>query len=659
MKFIKNKYIETLYDSPLDEYIERYRDFIKNPDERQEQFAKDVFNLVMNNADTSHVTAIAARCGIGKSKIIQSLISYCTQNINFDFRYRDCIGMVIVTDSLERLDGYQEDAKNIEASIWGITDYKKHSQHCAYISSTDEKPIVDQLIASRYKPIVLITTQRYFSMNDEQREMLFSFQLDKDKKNRMRREIVIFDEKPYFFDTKNLTIKNFALCSAALQDGIPCDDTNKDWILHEYWSYRDKMENLLRDKEKRKENVDRFYWKDVNTKNLTSNDNRFFDLIQKHKKSICKIYQDAFTDLQCFKSLMTDGGFFVTQKKQRQQDYQTYFEIYQDNREKFYLGQDKAKFFILDATADIDPDYQCDYVDVIDFSHYNIGLNLKIVQLDVNTSKSQLANHNVDASNIITAICQTIKEHNKFGFGGMLVATYSDIEENFKSNNIRTGHFGNLKGSNSYIDIPKMAHVGLNRYSDFAYFIKYISKHPQTLKQMKSMNEAESRKFIKNMIKLDRGLFVNKDMNEIMLRSILADFEQNIFRTAIRNYNNNKSVCVWTYWNCNTYDALNQMIEDRYSKYGATVEFMGVPFKVEKLKISKRKPAKQKEMTNPQKILDWYNKQPKGREFKISNMLSEISLDNKQYQKAKDNNSVIKNIFDKCRTEKQGYYKVS
>lgn len=205
-------------------FIERYKDFFENPAPQQLQFARDMFHLIATNTDTSKLTVIPARCGIGKSLFIRALISYFCTFDTYDYR------------------------------------------------------------------------------------------------------------------------------------------EDKDWLIQEYHAFRDKMTSLLREKEKTSSNVDRFYWRDHYTSNITSNDERFFELLEKYKKPICKQYVNAITDFNIFKSIMIDGAFFTTTKNARLQDYETYFQIFKDNKNKFYLGENKVKCFVFDATADVDPDYHLDYV---------------------------------------------------------------------------------------------------------------------------------------------------------------------------------------------------------------------------------------------------------------------------------------------------------
>ncbi len=247
LKFSKN------FDSLSDAYVERYRDFMKNPAPLQEQFAKDMLDLILNDVDTNCITVIPGRCGISKSIFVQSIISFFLRGADYKFRYDGTIKLIIITDMMRRLKDYQRPPERPQ-SVWfsDTSDRLKHNKYCAYLTSdpkdNDGKTAMEQLVQSYYKPIVLLSTQRYFTMSDDQREMLF-------KCKKGTREIVIFDEKPQFYTSKKITAKNFALCAAAIQHGIPKSEGEvKKIYLDEFWNFRKKMETLLRDKERAKFN---------------------------------------------------------------------------------------------------------------------------------------------------------------------------------------------------------------------------------------------------------------------------------------------------------------------------------------------------------------------------------------------------------------------
>ena len=66
-----------------------------------------------------------------------------------------------------------------------------------------------------------------------------------------------------------------------------------------------------------------------------------------------------------------------------------------------------------------------------------------------------------------------------------------------------------------------------------------------------------------------------------------------------------------------------------------------------------------KKDSKAQRIIDWIYEQPKGREFKISAMLKELGLSQKNFDDAKRYNKSLVTIFRSMATDKKGYYRIS
>lgn len=203
-----------------------------------------------------------------------------------------------------------------------------------------------------------------------------------------------------------------------------------------------------------------------------------------------------------------------------------------------------------------------------------------------------------------------------------------------------------------------MAHIGLNRYSPMAYFYLYCGCHMDKYRELSEMPKKQSLKFLTELVQKQECQDFLKD---VMVRSMLADFEQNIFRLAIRNYWNIDNVQIWTFYNTDggIYDALTRTIEKRYSQYGVQFEYEDSPIELQISKIQDRKPPKGKKMTNAQKIISWCEMQEHGTIFKIKTLLSDIGISNDSFKETRKSNSTIKKMFNEMKTDKQGYYKIS
>lgn len=635
-------------------------------DKKQIQFFKDAFEIITHNKNTNKVTCFSSRCGIGKSTFIHTFMHCCIGNFFFEGRHEPQ-GLVVITDSIKRLEELSNSNKN-RAEVekcWGeflegcgvLENHYKEFEKSVIVLKSDE-PFKEQLVKQHYRPIVLLSTQRYFMLSESTREQLFSFTYN-DKP--MKRDIVIFDECPQFSETITIGSSNLSNIERALYDGLSDEVEDKKFIIREYKAFKDRLLAQMDEKEEiSKDSNVTIYWKDEHYSSITPNDELLFKVLAENITPLSKKYSGIWKDMLCLQEIAKNGAVFNSVKK-KNGNYERSFILVRDNRDYFYLGEDK-KFFVFDATADIDPRYDLDYVEIISGEKYNKPLNMLITNVKMSTSKNVLCK-NSKKSNITTkVIINYLKNKLKQGVGKqreILIVVYSDLLKRFQKEFKNVGYYGNLKGFNDFNDLYRMAHVGMNRFPTLAYFFIYCGCHMETYRELMSMPEDESLKFFDELSK-NRSKKYESIINQIMLRCMLADFEQNIFRLAIRNYGNTENVHIWTFYKSddNVYSELSKMIEDRYKPYGVEFEYEDTPEELKIEKIKNRKPPEGKKMTNVQKIIDWREQLPYGTEYKIQTLLKETGLNDKQFQKAK-NNKVLAKILESDMTDKKGYYKVS
>ncbi|MDY4000361.1 MAG: hypothetical protein SOY73_14945 [Blautia sp.] len=636
-------------------------------DEKQLQFFKDAFEIITNNKDTNKVTCFSSRCGIGKSTFIHTFMHCCIGNFFFEGRHEPQ-GLVVITDSIKRLEELSNSNRNrhdIEKCWgevfegWGVLEnhYKEFEKNVIVLKS--DEPFKKQLIKQHYRPIVLLSTQRYFMLAESTRERLFSFTYNGKP---MKRDIVIFDECPQFSETVTIGSANLSNIERALYDGLSDEVIDKEFVIREYKLFKDRLLDQMDEKEKlSKESNVTIYWKDERYCSITPNDDLLFKVLIDNMEPLTKQYRGIWKDMLCLKEIAQNGAIFNSIKK-KHGNYERSFVLLLDNRNYFYLGKDK-KFFVFDATADIDPRYDLDYVEVINGDKYNKPLNMTITNIKMSTSKNVLCNNSKKSIATTNAIIKYLKDKMKYGIGkhrDILLVAYCDIVRRFQKEFRNVGYFGNLKGFNDYNDMYRMGHIGMNRFPNMAYFFIYCSGHMDVYRDLMHMTEEESLKFFDELSKNH-----NKEyeciINQIMLRCMLADFEQNIFRLAIRNYSNTEHVHIWTFYKSDdkVYQELSTMIENRYKPYGVDFEYEDEPDELKVEKIKSRKPPEGKKMTNAQKIISWCEKQTLGTIFKISTLLSDTGLTNDSFKETRKSNAVIKKMFDEMKTDKQGYYKVS
>ena len=218
------------------------------------------------------------------------------------------------------------------------------------------------MISQRYKPIVLLSTQRYFMLSKSTREQLFTFTYNG---KTLKRDIVVFDECPQFSETVTIDSDNLTRIESALYKGLSNEVKDKEFVIREYKTFKDRLLNQMDEKENlNKDSNVTVYWKDERYTTMTPNDKLFFDVIYDNIEPLSKQYKQFLKDILCLQKIAQEGAIFHCVKKKSGENYERSFMLLIDNREYFYLGEDK-KFFVFDATADIDPRYDLDYVEII------------------------------------------------------------------------------------------------------------------------------------------------------------------------------------------------------------------------------------------------------------------------------------------------------
>lgn len=644
----KPKAIKNFKELTYDEF-ECYIDMcLQNPNEKQLEFFKDMYELITTDKDSKKITCIPARCGIGKSSFIKALMMVCTHGLFYDIR-KEPIGLIVLTDSIQRLESYG-DINSDNENKWIIDFYKEFTDKIIVLKS--DEPFKKQLEEQSYKPILLMSTQRYFMLDDDIRELLFTFY---NNKKRYARNRVIFDERPYFSEYIDLSIENLNQIDTALKMGL--DDTviNKNWAISEFEEFSKYLQNIMHQKELIRDKSIYLFWRNQR-KNITCDDEKFFNLI-KENRDMAKKYNNCYRDLLNFKVLLDEGGIFYCQKKKDGGKYNKGFILLKNNVECFYLGKKKAKFFVFDATCNIDPVYDLNYVNIVNCDKYNVPLNMKITNVCVPTTKNALCNSKKSSQVMTTAIQKYLESKAKLGFKhDMLIVTYQEILKRFSKSFKYYGYFGNMKGYNTFRDKFKMGQIGFNRYTDLAYYLIFCSCNPEAYEILKTKTEAETIEWFDLLFK--NGSDSSK-LREIMYRSIIADFEQNIFRTAIRNYDNTQLVNIWTFCNISsqTYKELFKKLEDRYKPLGVTFEYETDAIEIKTEKVKMRCAPNDKNSNNTQIVLKWTESQEIGRKFKTADVLKETGLNNQQFQKTKEC-LPIRTFFNTYKTNKNGFYEI-
>ena len=119
---------------------------------------------------------------------------------------------------------------------------------------------------------------------------------------------------------------------------------------------------------------------------------------------------------------------------------------------------------------------------------------------------------------------------------------------------------------------------------------------------------------------------------ETMLKSILADVEQNLFRCAIRNVNFDGGVRYWMFFDVKNYGQLIEMMKKRYGSLGAKIIVRDKPMTLKVKSIEKRQTGKD---TAPKKFIRWCRNQQPGRRVTSDIIAIEARLSREDFKNLK------------------------
>lgn len=450
-----------------------------------------------SSRDMTKVDVFPLMCGLGKSSYIRQAIRQALMNGT---------GLIVVTDKVAGLKDYTHTDREDEQEL---NEYLlRNSKHIAVLyhdTIADETP---SLYGRNAKPVILMTTQRYFGYSVSEIAGLTS--------GSRQRPTIIFDEKPYFAERRRIGIEELNRIDSAINT---IDDTaktrDKRWMLQQWQLISQRIQLMFSTYEARNTEIEKAFWQE-RIGCMSEDDGRFFALVERYKKKFGLNKVDIGKDLLAVRQMFDEGATFVSNKrlssKAKHRSYCNYFTVVLDNMGKFLdVG---AKVFVFDGTADLSPDYDLDYINMVDCQQYRRDLpHFALHLVDVPTDKTRLTSkdhrHEVDA--IISYISKYWKNP--------VVFTYKSLQKRFREHFETVNHFGNIKGSNEYREATDIVQVGVNRFTFFAYedqtcFNRLSTSRPRKMVKVIGRNAAK------------------KTMN----RAILEDIEQNAFRSAIRNH---------------------------------------------------------------------------------------------------------------------------
>lgn len=629
-----------LIDERIRETIEEYKaNIIKNCGSihpKQLEFAEKLIKEFYEY-DGKQIYVNSNRCGMGKSTLLKAFLNnlvntYCCGDIPREDMLSE-YGAIIIHDSLVGLES--------------IANYDGLQDRCYFIGHNDDMMKSDSRIdfkrqlKEQYKyPIILVTTQKYFRMSKNERNILYKWE-------KGRRHIKIIDEKPYIIQQTTIDQEYLSKIGVALER---LHKTEEKRYIITCWRYIEEKLFKLKEMYSKYE----IMWIKKNEQPLLltfDEDKKFFELLANTAEISSKLYND----IETISRIYSEGCLFQSSNK-KEQDNTRKFILLEDNSSKFDV--DECRCFILDATSKFDMDYRiCETLFKVPYAFDDTKeeRDIKVMYIPISTSQKTLkANEKV-----INAICSWI--NNRVG-DKMFIATCQGKQKPPKKSifevfnekitvNKEISYFGNIKGKNDWESYTRMAHIGFNRKSTDVYLQKYIILNGMNYIWNKK-EDGDIHAEIQDLIQCENGLPVNEFMKKIMVGDIIADTVQNVMRIKCRHFNN-KVIC-HIYIICS--ESYYEIVSKVCDAIGGGIPLKYVPQEITSYKTEARKPNNGKKKTNPQIVKEYIETLSKGTIIKMNDVIIGTELSRNQIKTAIKSNLWCSNWFDQHKDGNKNRY---
>lgn len=516
--------------------------------------ANDILSAIRDAADDEEhkdmVSALSIPCGSGKSTALTKLIYDAIQRDNGE-------GLVIVTDSVDRMAEYWDaESSNPVFDDAFLRFIRRNQSNVAVINSQN----YDQMkIRQRYAPVVVLTTQRYFSWTQERIKELLRWE-------KGTRPLIIFDEAPYLNTERDVTAASINAVSSALYMCIEAADEESCYAKHKAIALWEKIRVTLLASMEKLEYTPELQYAFISGKE-DDTFNEFLTYVQEHRSKLdtntLKIVQMAEDVMR----LLQGWGVYSHRNTEKSGKYESKFTVHVDYRELLTgLG---AKVIVLDGTADVSPMYDEDYIHKLPTRSYSRSLSFLTIKLcDISTGESEVRDDLIGTAKMIHAYLDAATNHDH----NRVIFSSEKMEAAFRScgyDKEHTGHFNNIKGLNTYNRAANIAQVGLNRKPPVDYLTLDLARNENIRTQL--IEDAESEGLIAAMDNARKALDYSKTT---MTRHVLADMEQNMYRGIIRNADNTQPFTYYVFFDHTQYQELIKEIHNRYDPLDATIEII-------------------------------------------------------------------------------------
>lgn len=531
----------------VEESLRMFHQMFFNQADSLDSICEAIRRAAEDKEHADKVSVLCLPCGAGKSTALTKLI--------YDVIQRDDgQGLIIVTDSVERMRKYWEkDSRNPHFDELLLRFISAHQQAVAVVTSDNIRAAMAQ---QHYAPVVVVSTQRYFSWHKEDVQRLLQWEGG-------TRPLIIFDEMPYLSQIHDVTPETLDRIATRLRMGIEAtseESRNEKRKMVTYW---ERIRSALLDKlEKLEDAAIPGYFCAAQPDEEWE---QFAAYVYAHASQINAQNESVTTMVEDVQELLKNWGVYACRSSAQAGSYESKFAVYRDFRD--LVTNLDAKVIVLDGTADISPMYREDYIHMGPRRQFVRSMSYLTIKLcDVDTSEKALREGKGQIQKMIHRYLQdaTQKDPN------LVVFTRKSAEAAFHRLGMdmdHTGHFNNIKGLNSYNQSTNIAQVGLNRLPPVNYYVMDLARDEEARQRL---TEATSTEEMKEAIRL---VSEAAEFNvQTMTGAVLADIEQNMFRSAIRNADNCSPVTYYLFFAHEHYRELIGAIRDRYEALGTKVE---------------------------------------------------------------------------------------
>lgn len=573
----------------------------------------EMINRVANDEEHKELVSILPLlCGMGKSTAISQVIRQTLAQEKEGHH-----GLVVITDRIARLHEYMEP---YDPELRSYLQRHKND-----VSIIDADSIKTGVLHKQHKhPILMMTTQRYFSLSHEEVISFLTWQHGD-------RPLVLIDERPETRTNVTFDATTIGILKAAIKRTFQSHNSNVavafDYLLRELEMALNIIQRDCTELPRY-----RFFFKpdpDI-LYNITDNEEDILDKLSHERMTLGQVLPrgiqlNTFQILHGMLDMSKEPALVHNQREKGAAENPRYHaSMHMMTNNQHCIQNIPAKVIILDGTAEISPEYLLDNYDFREEFETKRSLeHLKIKIINLNTTRYHLDQSEAYQAMVRQAVKQYVDNAGIRADPQWALFTYQDHLK--AMNDIVdapvSDYFGDIVGKNDFRNAKHIVQVGLNRYPDWVYFRILLDQYPEFKAQLKDINEnwrllsttaASSLEIPYELIESESQLLKQfeiehmHDLNDITNRSLFAECEQMIFRGIIRNADCSEDYYYHLFIDLDHYECLYSMMLDRYLPLGAQIEVLEKP-PIYRLFDLMKGQGRQSARTQVQKLVHWHD----------------------------------------------------